>query len=84
MLKRFFGTDRVRFSNCSFTLPAGQNCNDAHPVIRSYTSFSEAADENAVSRIVIGIHFRRAVEVGTEHGRQIARRAVTHFLRPTH
>jgi hypothetical protein len=84
VLKRFFGTDRVRFSNCSFTLAAGQNCNDAHPVIRSYTSFSEAADENALSRIVIGIHFRRAVEVGTEHGRHIARRAVTHFLRPTH
>jgi hypothetical protein len=84
VLKRFFGTDRVHFSNCSFTLPAGQTCTDPSPVIRSYRSFSEAADENAVSRIVIGIHFRRAVEVGTEHGRHIARRAVTHFLRPTH
>jgi hypothetical protein len=84
VLKRFFGTDHVRFSNCSFTLPAGQTCRDPFPVLRSYTSFSEAADENAVSRILIGIHFRRAVEVGTEHGRQIARRAVTNFLRPTH
>jgi hypothetical protein len=83
VLKRFFGTDHVHFSNCSFTLPAGQTCNDPSPVIRSYRSFSEAADENAVSRILIGIHFRRAVEVGTEHGRKIAKQAVTYFLLPT-
>ena len=84
VLKRFFGTDHLSFSNCSFTVPAGQTCSDPFPVIRSYNSFSEAADENAVSRVLIGIHFRRGVEVGTEHGRKIARRAVTHFLRPAH
>jgi hypothetical protein len=84
VLKRFFGTDHVSFSKCSFTLPAGQACNDPFPAIRSYTSFSQAADENAVSRILIGFHFRRAVEVGTEHGRKIAKRAVTNFLRPVH
>jgi hypothetical protein len=53
-------------------------------VTRSYRSFTEAADENAVSRIMIGIHFRRAVEVGTEHGRRIAKRAVNRFLKPVH
>jgi hypothetical protein len=83
VLKRFFGTDHVSFSNCSYTLPPGQTCNDPFPVIRSYRSFTEAADENAVSRILIGIHFRRAVEVGSEHGRKIAKQAVTYFLRPT-
>ena len=29
VLKRFFGTDRVRFRNCSMTLPAGKKCTDA-------------------------------------------------------
>ena len=31
VLKRFFGTDYVRFSNCSFTLPTGQTCADPTP-----------------------------------------------------
>ena len=53
-------------------------------MFRLYTSFSQAADENALSRILIGIHFRRAVEEGVEHGRKIAKRAVNRFLKPTH
>jgi hypothetical protein len=81
-LKQFFGTDHVHFSACSLSLPAGSTCNDATPVLRSYDSFSEAADENAVSRILIGIHFRRAVEEGVQHGRKIAKRAANLFLKP--
>ena len=60
VLKRFFGTDRVRFRNCSMTLPAGQKCTDATPRLRSFRSFTEAANENGLSRILIGIHFRRS------------------------
>ena len=82
VLKRFFGTDRVRFRNCSMTLPAGKKCTDAAPTLRSFRSFTEAANENGLSRILIGIHFRRAVEEGIEHGRNIGRRAVGLFLRP--
>jgi hypothetical protein len=81
-LKQFFGTDHVAFAACSLTLPAGSTCADAVPVLRSYNSFSEAADENAVSRIYVGIHFRDAVEIGVEHGRRIARRAAKLFLKP--
>ena len=84
VLKRVFGDDDIRFRNCSYTLPAGETCADPSPTIRAFKSFSQAADENAVSRILIGIHFRKAVEVGTEHGRAIARRAVNRFLRPVH
>jgi hypothetical protein len=50
--------------------------------VRSYSSFTEAANENAVSRIYIGIHFRRAVEEGVRHGRQIAAYAVHQFMKP--
>jgi hypothetical protein len=84
VLKRFFGTDHMRFTNCSFTLPAGQMCTDASPVLRRYTSFSQAAAENGVSRILVGFHFRKAVEVGIVHGMKIADRAVNAFLRPVH
>jgi PAP2 superfamily len=82
ILKQIFGTDDIAFMACSMTVPAGQTCTDAAPVLRPYSSFTQAADENAVSRIYIGIHFRHAVERGTEHGRQIARYAVNQFMKP--
>jgi hypothetical protein len=82
VLKLFFGNDRIRFRNCSNTLPAGSKCTDARPQLRSFRSFSEAANENALSRVLIGIHFRRAVEEGVAHGRNIGRRAVDLFMRP--
>lgn len=37
-------------------------------------SFSQAAEENGLSRILIGFHFRKAVEAGIEHGRRIGNR----------
>jgi len=82
ILKQVFGTDDVSFTACSTTVPAGGTCTDATPVIRSYSSFSQAADENAVSRIYIGIHFRNAVERGVHHGRRIAAYAVHQFMKP--
>ena len=82
VLRDFFGTDLIRFDACSRTLPAGSRCTDPSPVFRSFSSFSEAANENALSRIFIGIHFRHAVEEGVEHGRRIGTRAVNLFLRP--
>ena len=81
-LKQFFGTDDISFHACSLTLPAGSTCTDPAPVMRSYASFTDAADENALSRILIGYHFRVAVEEGTEHGRKIAKRAANLFLKP--
>jgi hypothetical protein len=82
VLKQFFGTDRISFQDCGVTLPAGSTCSDPSPVLRSYTSFSQAAVENAYSRILIGFHFRKAVEEGTAYGRKIGKRAVNRFLRP--
>ncbi len=84
VLKQFFGTDRIRFKACSLTLPGGSSCADPSPVLRSYSTFSQAADENGVSRILVGFHFRRAVDEGIEHGRKIANRAVNRFLQPVH
>jgi hypothetical protein len=83
VLKQVFGTDRVAFTACSTSLAAGSRCGEAAAVIRSYATFSEAAEENAVSRIYIGIHFRNAVEEGLRHGRRIGAYAVQKFMRPT-
>ena len=68
--------------SASLTLPPGSTCDDASPVTRRYGSFSEAANENGLSRILVGFHFRNAVDDGIEHGRRIGSRAVNRFLRP--
>ena len=82
VLKRFFGTDTVSFSTCSTTLPAGSTCNDPSPVFRSYATFSQAAEENGLSRILVGFHFRKAVTAGIEHGCKIGDHAVNVYLQP--
>lgn len=82
VLVRVFGTDRMHFAVCSETLLAGSTCADRRPVVRRFSSFSQAAAENAVSRIFIGYHFRLATEVGNAFGKKIGDRAVTQVLRP--
>ena len=79
---RFFGTDRIAFRACSLTLPAGSTCDDAAPVTRSYATFTQAAKENGLSRILVGFHFRKAVREGIHHGRQIGRLAADRLLYP--
>ena len=81
VMRRFFGTDAMSFEACSMTLPAGSTCTDSS-VTRSYTSFTEAAAENGVSRILVGFHFRNAVEQGIKHGTKIGERAVNLFMLP--
>src|SRR4029077_19719039 len=82
VLKRFFETDHVSFSTCSFSyaLPVDQRCGGGSEVLRSFPSFWQAAEENGFSRILVGFHFRKAVEEGIEHGRKIGNRAVNRFL----
>jgi hypothetical protein len=82
VLERVFGTDHVRFQTCSRTLLEGSRCGDSSPVLRRFTSFSQAADENGLSRILVGFHFRTAVVAGIEHGRKIGDRAVDRFMQP--
>ena len=82
VLRKFFGTDQISFENCSMTLPAGSRCTDLSSVTRSYTSFTQAAAENGLSRILVGFHFRNAVEQGIKHGTRIGDRAVNLFMLP--
>ena len=78
VFRRFFGADDIAFEICSHTLPEGQRCADTTPVLRSFDGFTAAAAENAESRILVGFHFRNAVD----DGQHIARRAISQYLRP--
>ena len=51
---------------------ARETCSDPTPDLRRYTSFSQAAEENAVSRIHDGFHFREAVERESSTARRSA------------
>jgi hypothetical protein len=81
ILQGFFHNDRISFAVCSTTLPTGETCASANPRTRSFNSFSEAATENGMSRILVGFHFRHAVEEGILHGQKIADWVVGHVLR---
>ena len=70
-----FGRDNVAFTFASLS------ADPANPV-RTFRSFSEAARENAESRVMAGIHFRFAVEGGLALGRDIGRHAVKTLLQP--
>jgi hypothetical protein len=49
---------------------------------RSFTSFKQAADENADSRVQAGIHFRFACDAGQEMGDKIGQWIVENYLKP--
>jgi hypothetical protein len=59
-----------------------RTCAAPDPVLRHWSSFSQAARENADSRIYIGFHFRRATDVGLAHGTRIGTVVATTALRP--
>lgn len=80
VFQRFFGTDHYSFTACSLTLPAGSTCNDPVPVLHRFTRFSQAANENGISRIFVGYHFRHAVEVGLKDGHETGLWAASHTL----
>jgi hypothetical protein len=69
VLVELFG-DRERYALTSLTLPG---------VTRHYRGFSTAAEENGLSRLYAGIHFRHAVRDGKRQGRGIGQ-AVTEAL----
>ena len=71
LLKEFFEKDEFDFSFESSALPG---------LPRSYTSFSEAARENSLSRIYVGYHFRKAVDDGEALGKSVGGWVATHSL----
>ena len=65
---------RIRpFATTSGSLPG---------VTRTFSSVAAAAEENRLSRIYIGYHFRQATKVGVAQGRAVGNYIVRHALRP--
>ncbi|MFC0771952.1 vanadium-dependent haloperoxidase [Terrimonas alba] len=74
VLARLLG-DNTSFTMTSFTaVPSGST--------RTFTSFSQAANENADSRVMAGIHFRFSCEAGQELGNKIGNWTVDNYLKP--
>lgn len=70
VLAGYFG-DATPFNVDSLTLPG---------VTRSFGSFSEAARENAESRVYCGIHWRFSIERGLEQGQRVGEHVLAHTL----
>lgn len=64
--------DKVRYAITSPTLPG---------VTRQYNGFSQAAQDNGLSRLYAGIHFPHAIKHGRRQGRSVGK-AVTEALAP--
>ena len=71
VLQSVFGTDTVTFSATSTAAPG---------VTRTFASFSQAADANALSRIYIGYHFRKSTVDGKALGAKIGQFAASQAL----
>ncbi len=74
-LAHAFGGDQITFTMASpSALPEAPS--------RSFKRFSEAARENADSRVRAGLHFRFATTAGLQLGEQIGQQAVRDMLGP--
>jgi hypothetical protein len=51
-------------------------------VSRTFTRFSDAPDEEAISRIYCGIHFRNGMNAGLAQGKAVAQHVFESLLRP--
>jgi hypothetical protein len=84
-LARFYGTDHIAFTIGSdeFNGVNRDASGNVRPVLtRSFTSFSQAAEENGQSRIYLGIHWAFDKTAGIAQGKAIADYAFDHFLEP--
>jgi len=85
-LRNFYGRDRVRFTFTSdeFNGETVGNDGEVRPLLpRSFTSFSQAEEENGQSRIYLGIHWSFDKTEGIAQGRRVADYVFRHAFQPT-
>jgi hypothetical protein len=81
-LRNFFGTDDIAFSIKSdeFNGINRDASGNVRPVVtRSFTSFTQAMQENAESRIYLGIHWQFDADEGIVQGTQVGNYVFSHF-----
>ncbi len=87
MLRNFYRTNRIAFTFVSDEFNGVTKGNDqiVRPVIvRSYSSLSQAEEENARSRIYLGIHWSFDATEGVKQGNRVADYVFKNMLRPQH
>jgi hypothetical protein len=86
-LRHFYGTDDVAFRLKSDELKDTTTDNQGNPrpnVTRRYESFTQAARENARSRIYLGVHWQFDADAGIDQGTKIADHICQTLLKPLH
>jgi len=86
-LRNFYRTDRIAFSFVSdeFNGITRDNQGTVRPLVeRSFSSLSQAEEENGQSRIYLGIHWAFDKTEGIAQGRRVADYVFKRFLRPRH
>jgi hypothetical protein len=84
-LRNFYGTDDIPFTFVSDELNGVTRDNQGlvRPLLaRSFSSLSEAEEENGQSRIYLGIHWRFDKTAGIEQGRRVADDVFRHAFAP--
>ncbi len=84
-LRRFYRTDHIAFTFVSdeFNGVTKDNSGNVRPYMpRSFSSLSQAEDENGQSRIYLGIHWGFDKTEGISQGRQVANYAVDRIFLP--
>lgn len=72
-LTEFFGRDDLAFDATSDEVPG---------ITRSYERFSQASEENGISRVYLGIHWDFDSTAGIEIGNKVAEQVFSRFFRP--
>jgi len=84
-LRNFYGTDAISFSFVSdeFNGVTTDNSGNVRPVIsRTFSTLSQAEDENGQSRIYLGIHWRFDKVEGIHQGNMVADYVFAHAFLP--
>jgi len=87
MLRNFYRTDRIPFTFVSdeFNGKTLDNKGTLRPeVTRSFSSLSQAEEENGQSRIYLGIHWAFDATEGVKQGNRVADYVFKNMLRPHH
>ncbi len=86
-LRNFYRTDRIAFTFVSdeFNGMTHDNTGAVRPLIeRSFSSLSQAEEENGQSRIYLGIHWAFDKTEGIAQGRRVADYVFKNLFRPNH
>lgn len=85
VLRRFFGRDDIGFTFVSdeYNGVTLDNVGNARPLIpRTFSSLSQAEEENGQSRIYLGIHWSFDKTEGIKMGNEVGNWVVDHVLKP--